>query len=124
LGWCPVFVMGNFNHRTSGHFVMVEPHIVMELRPGDVILMMSSVITHGTAPFLRGETRMSWTCFTAGAFFRWEAAGHKLVGDLTAEEKERYEKKSVAMFAEAWRANLTLDELQQRCEAEAGVLHV
>ncbi|EJD46696.1 hypothetical protein AURDEDRAFT_43093, partial [Auricularia subglabra TFB-10046 SS5] len=71
LGWCPVLVLGLFDHRTSAQFIMVEPRIVMELRPGDLMLMMSSVITHGTAPLLKGETRMSWTCFTAGAIFRW-----------------------------------------------------
>ncbi|KZV89330.1 hypothetical protein EXIGLDRAFT_569218, partial [Exidia glandulosa HHB12029] len=71
LGICPVVVLGRFNPETSGHFIMVEPKIVMELRPGDVLLMMSALITHGTAPLLPGETRMSWTCYSAGGLFRY-----------------------------------------------------
>ncbi|EJD34229.1 hypothetical protein AURDEDRAFT_76377, partial [Auricularia subglabra TFB-10046 SS5] len=124
LGWCPVLVLGQFDYRTSAHFIMVEPQIVMELRPGDVLLMMSSVITHGTAALLEGETRMSWTCFTAGALFRWVAAGHKLVGDLSEDEHAAYLERSAQIFGEAWRANLTLDELEQRYMAEAGILHL
>ncbi|KZV79080.1 hypothetical protein EXIGLDRAFT_596407, partial [Exidia glandulosa HHB12029] len=71
LGICPVLVLGKFNHETSGQFIMVEPKLVLELRPGDVFLLMSSIITHGTAPLRAGETRRSWTCFTAGGIFRW-----------------------------------------------------
>ncbi|EJD37040.1 hypothetical protein AURDEDRAFT_25272, partial [Auricularia subglabra TFB-10046 SS5] len=90
LGICPVLVLGDFNHRTSGHFIMVEPKIVMELRPGDLLLMMSAVLTHGNAPLRAGETRMSWTFFSAGGLFRWVAAKGKLVGELSEEEYEAY----------------------------------
>ena len=57
LGICPVLVMGQFDHKRSGHFIMVEPKLVLELRPGDVLLLMSSIITHGTAPLGEGERR-------------------------------------------------------------------
>lgn len=118
LGICPVVAFGDFNHETSGHFIMVEPRIVLEFRPGDVLLMMSAIITHGTAPLRRGETRMSWTCFTAGGLFRWHAAEGRLVSELTEQEHAGYLKRSEDLFAEAWHALHTLEELRDLADGK------
>lgn len=50
LGVCPVVMLGAFNHRTSGQLILVEPKVVIELRRGDLFFLMSSILTHGTAP--------------------------------------------------------------------------
>lgn len=118
LGVCPVLVMGNFDHRTSAQFIMVEARLILELRPGDLLLLMSSVITHGTAPLREGERRLSWTCWTAGGIFRWYAAGGRLVGDLLPEEFRAYEATSSALFDEAWKALYTLDNLKSRFDVK------
>lgn len=97
---------------------MVEPKIVFEFRPGDVLIMMSAIITHGTAPLRRDETRMSWTCFTAGGLFRWHAAGGRLVSELTEDEYAEYLKRSEVLFAEAWDALHTIEELQEMADAK------
>lgn len=118
LGICPVVALGEYDHRTSGHFIMVEPKIVFEFRPGDVLIMMSAIITHGTAPLRRDETRMSWTCFTAGGLFRWHAAGGRLVSKLMEDEYAEYLKRSEVLFAEAWDALHTIEELQEMADAK------
>ncbi|KZV85178.1 hypothetical protein EXIGLDRAFT_571457, partial [Exidia glandulosa HHB12029] len=82
-GICPVIVFGNFDHTTSGQFIMVEPKVVLELQHGDVFIFLSSLLTHGNAPLREGEERMSWTCWMAGGLMRWIAAGHQLVNQLT-----------------------------------------
>lgn len=113
LGICPVLVLGNFNHKTSGHFIMVEARTIIELRPGDIFLLMSSIITHGTAPLRPGEKRLSWTCWTAGGIFRWWAAKKKLVKELSAEEHVAYERAANQLFVECWEALLTLEQLEE-----------
>ncbi|EJD42395.1 hypothetical protein AURDEDRAFT_43413, partial [Auricularia subglabra TFB-10046 SS5] len=74
-GVCPIIVKGRFDHTVSGHFVLVEPKIVQELKSGDVILVLSSLVTHGNAPLKPGDIRLSWTCWMAGGLVRWLAAG-------------------------------------------------
>ncbi|EJD36430.1 hypothetical protein AURDEDRAFT_31201, partial [Auricularia subglabra TFB-10046 SS5] len=77
-GVCTLLTCGRFDHTRSGHFIMVEPKVILELKNGDVLLFLSSLITHGNAPLRAAERRMSWTCWTAGGLVRWAAAGHAL----------------------------------------------
>ncbi|EJD38646.1 hypothetical protein AURDEDRAFT_45097, partial [Auricularia subglabra TFB-10046 SS5] len=76
-GICAIMAFGEYNHETSGHFIMLEPNVVVEFRPGDILFVMSALITHGNAPLKAGERRMSWTFYTAGGLFRWRAAGYR-----------------------------------------------
>ncbi|EJD33962.1 hypothetical protein AURDEDRAFT_43352, partial [Auricularia subglabra TFB-10046 SS5] len=74
-GICPAMAFGEFDHTCSGHFIMEEPKVVLEFKSGDIVLFLSSLITHGNAPLAAGERRMSWTCWLAGGLVRWLAAG-------------------------------------------------
>ncbi|KZV98946.1 hypothetical protein EXIGLDRAFT_763176 [Exidia glandulosa HHB12029] len=103
-------------HRDSRNYILgiflVLPKLVLELRPGDVFLLMSSIITHGTAPLRAGETRRLWTCFMAGGIFQWYTADQKLVSNLTRQEEKEYHAKASKLFADAFAGFHTLPELQ------------
>jgi len=79
---------------------MVEPHVILELQPGDVFILMSSMITHGNAPLLPGKTRMLWTSWTAGGIFRCMVAGSKKMPQkaTTLQEEIQEYKQNVNKF--------------------------
>ncbi|EJD35686.1 hypothetical protein AURDEDRAFT_46100, partial [Auricularia subglabra TFB-10046 SS5] len=90
-GICPAMAISEFDHTRSGHFIMEEPKVALEFKSGDIILFLSSLITHGNAPLQPGERRMSWTCWMVGGLLRWLAAGCALLSTLTTRAKqERY----------------------------------
>ncbi|EJD32640.1 hypothetical protein AURDEDRAFT_77553, partial [Auricularia subglabra TFB-10046 SS5] len=114
-GVCPAMALGDFDHTKSGHFIMEEPKVVLELRSGDIILFLSSLITHGNAPLCPGDVRMSWTCWMAGGLVRWLAAGCALVSSLTTRAKqEKYAERSQEFARKGWESLLTLSELTAR----------
>lgn len=113
-GYCAVIAGGDYNPRISGHFIMVEPRIVLEFHPGDVIFIMSALITHGNAPILAHETRFSWTWYTAGGLVRWRAAGYRSVKSLvTREEKAAYVVASKEWERRSWSNVLSVQQLLQ-----------
>ncbi|EJD40805.1 hypothetical protein AURDEDRAFT_69735, partial [Auricularia subglabra TFB-10046 SS5] len=114
-GPCPVIVTGKFDHTRSGHFVLVEPKVVLELRSGDIIILLSSLLTHGNAPLKKGEIRMSWTCWMAGGLVRWLAAGCRLVSSLnTRALQHEYARRAKEYADRGWRSLLTLSDLKAR----------
>ncbi|KZV93175.1 hypothetical protein EXIGLDRAFT_586595, partial [Exidia glandulosa HHB12029] len=88
-GACPIFVLGKFDYTRSAQLIIVEPKVIVELMHGDLFIVLSSLLTHGNAPLLKGEERMSWTCWMAGGLVRWIAAGKRLVSELKTEKMQR-----------------------------------
>ncbi|EJD41152.1 hypothetical protein AURDEDRAFT_69181, partial [Auricularia subglabra TFB-10046 SS5] len=114
-GICPAMALGDFDHTKGGHFVMEESKVVLELMSGDIILFLSSLITHGNAPLCPGDVRMSWTCWMAGGLVRWLAAGCALVSSLTTgSQQQEYSRRSEEFARKGWASLLTLSELAAR----------
>ncbi|KZV83199.1 hypothetical protein EXIGLDRAFT_598006, partial [Exidia glandulosa HHB12029] len=102
-GVCPIFILGNFDHRISAQLIIVEPKVIIELMHGDLFIMLSSLLTHSNAPLQAGEERMSWTCWMAGGLVRWIAAGGKLVNELTTKAMQRkYAKEAAKWQTRGW----------------------
>ncbi|EJD38756.1 hypothetical protein AURDEDRAFT_39960, partial [Auricularia subglabra TFB-10046 SS5] len=74
-GPCPIIIIGEFDHTVSGQFIIEEAKVALELRSGDIMILLSSLLTHGNTPLREGEVRLSWTCWMAGGLVRWLAAG-------------------------------------------------
>ncbi|EJD37866.1 hypothetical protein AURDEDRAFT_72734, partial [Auricularia subglabra TFB-10046 SS5] len=117
-GICPAMALGEFDHTRSGHFIMEEAKVALELKSGDIILFLSSLITHGNGPLRPGERRMSWTCWMAGGLVRWLAAGCALLSSLTTRSKqERYAARSAEFARKGWASLLTLNDLRERASS-------
>lgn len=104
-GTCPVGVLGSFNHRTGGQMILHEPKLVIELRRGDVMFIPSAAVTHENAPVAVGETRYSFTQYTAGGLFRYAWCGRRTVKDTKARDKVLYGKyvdEGEARWQEGW----------------------
>lgn len=78
FGVCAVGIFGDFNHRTSGHLLLKELRVVMELRHGDVILIPSALVTHANSGLHPWESRSSIVQYVAGGLFRWQWNGFKV----------------------------------------------
>ena len=44
FGICAIIPLGLFNAKTSAHLILIEPKVIIELRPGDVFFFPSAIL--------------------------------------------------------------------------------
>jgi hypothetical protein len=71
FGWCAITALGSFDHRLGGHLVLWDLRLVIEFPPGSIILIPSATLRHSNVAIRPGETRYSFTQYTAGGLFQW-----------------------------------------------------
>lgn len=106
---------GLYNWVTGGHLVLHEAELVIQLRPGDLILFPSALVTHENIPIGEGETRFSITAYSAGGLQRFLAQGMRTQGEWAAVDpagKQAHDEKDEARWEEAWRQFKTYRELR------------
>lgn len=107
-GKCSITGLGNYDYKRGGHLVLWELKLVVEFPPGATVLIPSAVITHSNTPISPGETRYSFTQYTAGTLFRWVENGFMTASSyhsvLTEEEQEQEKEKDKAR----WKAGISL----------------
>lgn len=103
-GWCGVTALGDFDPRKGGHLVLWDLRMMVEFPPGSTILIPSAVIQHSNVDIQPGETRYSFTQFSAGGLFRWVECGMMSLGDFESlggtlgDGKERW-KEGISMYS-------------------------
>lgn len=75
FGQCPVSSMGSYDPKKGGHLILWDCHLVIEFPPGSTILIPSAIIAHSNTKIQKGETRYSFTQYSAGGLFRWVENG-------------------------------------------------
>ncbi|KAJ7620509.1 hypothetical protein DFH06DRAFT_1010589 [Mycena polygramma] len=75
-GWCCITAFGKFNPDLGGHLILWDLRLVIRFPPGSTILIPSALLRHSNVAIQQGETRYSFTQFTAGGLFRWVYNGH------------------------------------------------
>ena len=117
FGWCSVTALGEFDPTKGGHLVLWDLKLVIEFPPGSTILLPSAAIAHSNTTIGRGETRCSFTQFSAGGLFRWTSHGNQLDADyfrgMSAEDKARVAAENAARCKFGLSMFSTLEELQQ-----------
>jgi hypothetical protein len=91
FGMCAIHALGRFDPTKGGHLVLKEPKLMIEFPPGSLILLPSATITHGNTPVREGETRFSFTQYTAGALFRFVDNGFRTQEEFKTQDKKGYE---------------------------------
>lgn len=66
---------GDYDWTAGGHLILHEAQLVIQLRPGDLILFPSALVTHANIPVSAGESRYSLTAYSAGALERYRQQG-------------------------------------------------
>ncbi|KAJ7676313.1 hypothetical protein B0H14DRAFT_3101988 [Mycena olivaceomarginata] len=80
FGWCAIQSAGNFDATKGGH-----PRL---FPAGALILLPSATITHSNIPVQEGDTRTSFTQFTAGALMRYVDNGFRRIRKSLRVSKE------------------------------------
>ena len=107
-----IAVLGDFDHRTSGHFIMHEPKVILEARPGDVIFMPSAAITHSNAGLKSYERRSSIVQYTSARLFSWVWQGCQVLpANESAESKMRRAAEGVGRWVELSQLFPTIQEM-------------
>lgn len=123
FGWCSITALGDFDPKKGGHLVLWELGLIIEFPPGSTILLPSAAISHSNTDIGDGETRCSFTQFSAGGLFRWSAHGYQKDADYfrgmsasdraqVAVDNEARRKLGLSLFS-------TLDELKEMLKAPA-----
>ncbi|KAJ6448977.1 hypothetical protein C8R47DRAFT_926886, partial [Mycena vitilis] len=70
-GWCCITAFGHFNPDLGGHLILWNLRLVIRFPAGSTIFIPSALLRHSNVAIQQGETRYSFTQFTAGGLFRW-----------------------------------------------------
>lgn len=76
LGVCAIVVLGHFDHTVSGHLWLNECRTILEVAPGDVIFILSSLLGHKNSPIQPEEDRQSIVFHSYYSLFQWVEDGH------------------------------------------------
>ena len=117
FGWCTITALGKFNPKLGGHLILWDLHLVIEFPPGSTILIPSACLCHGNTAIQEGETRYSFTQYTAGGIFRWVNQGFQLTTEWRAKLSSHERHREGKVGSKWWRMSVslfsTLNSLQQ-----------
>ncbi|KAJ6550568.1 hypothetical protein DFH09DRAFT_925835, partial [Mycena vulgaris] len=82
-GWCAITALGNFDPDASSHLILWDLRLIICFPPGSTILLPSVILHHSNVNIQEGESRYSFTQFTAAGLFRRVDNGFK--SDLTCD---------------------------------------
>jgi hypothetical protein len=107
-GWCAITALGDFNPSSGGHLVLWDLGLVVRFPPGSTILIPSAVITHSNTPIAEGESRYSFTQYSAGGLFRWVEHGFQSETDFDSKLSPEGKVKAKEQKEGRWREGLAL----------------
>ncbi|TCD60677.1 hypothetical protein EIP91_009711 [Steccherinum ochraceum] len=118
FGLCGILPLGRFDGRRSAQLILVEPRVIIELRPGDVFFFPSAIIHHRSAPLASpdGETRQCMILFSAGSLFRWILQGHQTQLDEHKASRPGMAEEGRRRWEAGWKLYPTLDELRTQSD--------
>lgn len=92
FGLCAIQSFGRFNPKKGGHLVLPQLKLILEFPPGSLVLIPSATLTHANIPVQPGETRLSFTQFTAGSIFRFVDNGFRTEKQYEEEDEAGYKR--------------------------------
>jgi hypothetical protein len=112
FGLCAVVALGDFDFTAGGHLGFEEIKALVEVRPGDLVLFPSALLTHWNTPVATHENRHSIVFWSCGQTFRYFAMDGQLLKDLTPQERREEEAKARRAWHEGLQKYLTIDGLK------------
>ena len=107
FGFCAIHAFGDYDYTKGGHLVLKELKLIVQFPPGALILIPSATITHGNIPVREGETRTSFTQYTAGALFRFVDNGFRSESQFKKRNAKGH-KKMLEEKPKRWAMGLSL----------------
>ena len=103
-GWCSITPLGNFDANKGGHLVLWDLGLIIWFPRGSSILIPSAMIKHSNTPIGEGETRYSFTQYSASGLFRWVDNGfitdNKWLANASNVDKAQREEKQKTRWLE------------------------
>lgn len=87
---CAITAGGDYNPALGGHLILWDLGLIIEFPPGSTILIPSALFRHSNVPVQKGETRVSFTQYTAGGIRRWLEYGGRTEDAFAAEDPEEF----------------------------------
>ncbi|KAJ7279786.1 hypothetical protein C8J57DRAFT_1058650, partial [Mycena rebaudengoi] len=117
FGWCVITALGKFDYTKGGHLILWDCKLIIEFPPGSTILIPSAAIFHSNLTLASpGETRFSFTQYTAGGIFRWVERGFQseeaYLSSLSKEEQVAEREAGLERGRTGAQLFSTLDELK------------
>ncbi|KAJ6549087.1 hypothetical protein DFH09DRAFT_926345 [Mycena vulgaris] len=114
FGMCAIQAVGPFDPTKGGHLILWDLMLVIEFPPGALILVPSATIEHSNVPVQAGDSRASFTQFTAGGLIRFVDNGFRTERALAEEDPAEYAR-MCELKSSRWEMGLglfsTIDEL-------------
>lgn len=85
-GICMIAAFGDFNHRKSGHLILHDAKLILEVAHADIVFIPSACIRHSNSEVQDGESRRSVVQYSPGRIFQYIHRGFRT---QTEEEKRR-----------------------------------
>src|SRR6266487_4690931 len=101
FGWCAITALGRFDSKRGGHLILWDLKLVIQFPAGSTILIPSATIQHSNVRIQPGETRMSFTQYTAGGLFCWVDSGFQTAAQFKVNDpvgKAQFEKLSYNLW--------------------------
>ncbi|KAK7471902.1 hypothetical protein VKT23_000003 [Stygiomarasmius scandens] len=111
-GWCSVTSLGHFNYKKGGHLILWDLKVVIEFPPGWTMLIPSAYLRHSNTTIGPGETRYSFTQYTAGAIFRYVEDGFQMRSQMNEHLRNEAEARQRDRIQNDLNMYSTLDELK------------
>ncbi|KAJ7233790.1 hypothetical protein C8J57DRAFT_1439611 [Mycena rebaudengoi] len=112
-GWCAITALGNYDPDKGGHLILWDLGLVICFPPGATIVIPSSLLRHSNVAIQAGETRFSFTQYTAAGIFRFVRNGfhtEKAVNlGVTTEEKRQRQDEQAQRWEEGLKMYQTWD---------------
>ncbi|KAJ7435096.1 hypothetical protein B0H11DRAFT_1756505 [Mycena galericulata] len=84
-GWCAITALGRFDPNKGGHLILWDLMLIIRFPPGSTILIPSAIVRHSNVSIQQGESRFSFTQFTAAGIFRFVHNGFRTDKSLREE---------------------------------------
>ncbi|THU78007.1 hypothetical protein K435DRAFT_701052, partial [Dendrothele bispora CBS 962.96] len=111
VGWCGITSLGRFNHTKGGHVILWDLRIVIEFPAGTSMIIPSCYLRHSNTSIAPGETRQSFTEYSASGLFRYMDDGMKTRVSMSIDEREMKKRDAWEKAREAIRIYSTFNEL-------------
>lgn len=111
-GICAIGAFGRFDHRVSGHLILVEPKLIIEMKHGDVVVIPSAAVTHCNSPLHEGDDRVSVVQYTAAGCFRYNYQGDRTQGEMHRSEVAAINAQGDDRFMESWNLFSSLSDFE------------
>ncbi len=110
FGLCAVTALGNYDYKKGGHLILWDLKLIIEFPPGTMILIPSAILRHSNVAVQGGETRYSFTQYSAAGLFRWVRCGFKSAKSYLAEGNDL--SKEYEEWKDSYKLYSFLSELQ------------